>query len=138
MKVKAPYERTRVVTDPGERQTKCVQSERDSSDINNIMARAYKTGKIPVLMNRQPLPEMPDVGTYQDMLNKVVFAQQSFEKLPSAIRVEFENKPEKMLQAIEQSANDPVLCQKLADLGLVNPPAPVEPAPVDPPVDPKV
>ena len=96
--LKSAYSRTRVITEiPADTKTKAVQSERDHADINHIVARAYKTGQLPILVNRQPIPELPQVQTYQDMLNKVVFAQQAFERLPSAIRAEFENKPEKLL-----------------------------------------
>jgi hypothetical protein len=81
-RVKNPYERTRVVTKVKERRTKAVQSERKSADINNIVARAYQTGQLPVLMGRQHIEQLPDVESYQDAMNKVVFAQQQFERLP--------------------------------------------------------
>lgn len=88
--IKQPQERTRTITQiPSDTKTKCVQSEKHASDINNIVARAYKTGQLPILTNRQPIPELPDHATYQDMMNKIVFAQQKFEQLPSNIRTDF-------------------------------------------------
>lgn len=134
MKVKPAYSRTRVITHVEDTATKAVQSERHASDINNIVGRAYATGgALPYLVNRQPIPELPDVGTYQDMMNKVVFARQAFDRLPSAVRNEFGNSPEAMLDAVSRHKEDPMLHKRLADLGLVEPPeAPVEP-PVEPP-----
>lgn len=121
-KIKSPHTRQRVFTVTGERKTKCVQSEKHHSDINNIVAKAYQTKQLPVLMGRQHVPDFPSEKTYQDMLNQVVAAQQQFERLPSEIRAHFDNKPQKMLSAIEQSKKNPVLRQQLADIGLVNPP----------------
>ena len=46
-RVKQPYERTRTQTDVPSRKTKAVQSEKKHSDINNIVARAHKTGQFP-------------------------------------------------------------------------------------------
>ena len=121
-RVKNPYERTRVVTKVKERRTKAVQSERKSADINNIVARAYQTGQLPVLMGRQHIEQLPDVESYQDAMNKVVFAQQQFERLPAAIRDEFDNDPSKMLQAVSQSGENPELKKKLQTLGLIETP----------------
>ena len=123
--LKSAYSRTRVITEiPADTKTKAVQSERDHADINHIVARAYKTGQLPILVNRQPIPELPQAQTYQDMLNKVVFAQQAFERLPSAIRAEFENKPEKLLQALHDMNKSPELTKKLQNLGLIEMPPP--------------
>lgn len=126
--LKPAYHRTRVQSEqPDERKTKCVQSERHHADINNIVARAYKTGQLPLLVNRQPIPQLPEAQTYQDMLNKVVFAQQSFERLPASVRAEFENKPEKLLEALHSKKKSPELTQKLQNLGLLEIPPPSTP-----------
>lgn len=133
--IKTPYSRTRVQTEiPADTKTKAVQSEKKHSDINHIVARAYKTGQLPLLVNRQPIAVLPTEQTYQEMLNKVVHAQQQFERLPSAVRAEFQNKPERMLSAIEASSKDPELSKKLQKLGLINPtpPEPPQSAPTTP------
>lgn len=141
-KVKTAYQRDRVVTQiPDERKTKAVQSEKKRSDINNIVSRAYKTGQLPVLMNRQPLPNLPQFESYQDALNKVVFAQQQFERLPVAIRNEFSNKPENMLKAIDKSVKDSVVKARLQEIGILEKPEPVaesgQPSPTAPVEAPK-
>ena len=76
-------------------------------------------------MQRQVIPEMPDVESYQEALNKVVFAQQAFEQLPSNIRAEFENRPDKMLAAFDKAEKDPQLKGKLQEIGLL-PSSPAE------------
>lgn len=127
--VKAAHQRTRCKTEiPEGTKTKCVQSEKHTSDINNIVARAYKTGQLPVLTGRQPIPELPDHQTYQDMMNKVVFAQQSFERLPAAIRAAFENKPERMLEHLGNKDRHPDVTKLFQDHGILEKP-PVAPNP---------
>lgn len=131
--VKSPKERTRVLSiSPEDTKTKAVQSEARNSDINNIVAKAYKTGQLPVLMNRKPMEQLPGVETYQDAMNKVVFAQQAFARLPSEIRNSFDNDPAKMLFALENSKDNPELTKKLQTIGLLDTPAPPEAAPSAP------
>jgi phage internal scaffolding protein len=120
MKIKPAYTRTRVTTKIDDRKTKAIQSEKKHSDINNIVAKAMKTGQLPVLMNREPLPEFPDVQSYQDAMNKVVFANQQFERLPAKIREKFHNSPVLMLSALEDSKTDSAVRQKLEEFGLLD------------------
>lgn len=127
--VKAAHARTRVITDiPEDTKTRCVQSEKNSSDINNIVARAYKTGQLPILTGRQPMAELPNHETYQDMLNQVVFAQQSFERLPSAVRSAFDNDPVRMLQQLADDKRHPDVTKLFQAHGILEtpPPAPQE------------
>lgn len=135
-KIKKAYTRTRVKTeiDP-ERKTKAVQSERHNSDINNIVAKAHKTGQLPVLVNRKPIPSLPEAATYQQMLDKVVQANQAFERLPSEVRANFGNDPRNMLMAIEQADGNEELTKQLQQIGLLEQPA-LDPPPDDPPADP--
>jgi len=100
--IKSAHQRDRVKTygDP-DRKTKAVQSEKHASNINNIVAKAHVTKQLPVLMHRQPIENLPTDLSYQDALNKVVYAQQSFARLPSEIRTKFDNDPAKLLQALQ-------------------------------------
>lgn len=129
--VKLAHSRTRVQTEtPKDAKTKCVQSEKNNADINNIVARAFKSGQLPIL-NRQPLPELPDHQTYQEMMNKVVFAQQSFERLPAEVRVLFANDPAKMLECLADKKRKTEHTEIFQQHGILEtpPPAPVEPPP---------
>jgi len=127
--VKQPQERVRVQTIITDTKTATIQSEKQQSNINNIVAKAHKTGQLPILMGRQPIPTLPDAMTYQDALNKVVFAQQQFERLPAAVRAQFSNNPENMLNAISQSDKNPETKLALQKLGILN----ADPAPITPP-----
>lgn len=122
-RVKKAYERKRVVTNVTEispdGKTRCVQSEKRHVDINNIVAKAIKTGTLPVLMGRQHLETIPTDQSYQEALEKVTRANQAFEQLPSKIREKFHNDPRKMLQALEQSADNPQLKVELQNIGLL-------------------
>lgn len=129
--VKSAYVRTRVITEIGDRKTKAVQSEKKHSDVNHIVSKAMKTGQLPVLMNRPDISQqMPSSMTYQEALNKVVFAQQSFERLPSSVRAYFGNKPENMLKALEQAGDNPKIKAALQEMKILN-----EDASVAPPVE---
>lgn len=113
MKIKDRYARTRVITEiPPAAETKCRKSEKNNACINNIVAKAYKTGQLPVLMHRQPLPELPSEQTYQEMLDKVVHAQQRFEQLPASIRNAFDNDPKMLLRALENPQDNMELLLK--------------------------
>lgn len=118
--LKSAYERTRVITEIADTKTKAVQSEAKHADINAIVAKAHKTGQLPVLMGRKPIETMPDVESYQDALNKVVKANQAFERLPSSIRAEFGNKPENMLHALEASEKNNSVKNRLQEIGILN------------------
>lgn len=132
--VKPAHTRTRVISQVDDRKTRTLQSEKTHSNINTIVAKAHRSGRLPLLMHRQPLPVLPDAITYQEALDKVVQAQQSFERLPASVRAEFQNRPENMLMALEKSKTDPLTKKSLQTLGLLNPDTPeiVPPAPAEP------
>lgn len=119
-RVKPRNERTRVVTETVEHKSKAVQSEAIASDINHIVARAMRGGQLPVLMHRQPMPDLPSNLTYQDAMNKVVLAQQAFARLPSNVRTQFDNKPENLLAAVELSKDNEGIKENLQKLGILN------------------
>lgn len=122
MKYKLANTRTRIQTAiPEDTRSKVVQSERKNCDINNIVARAKQTGQLPVLMGREPIVNLPTQQTYQEMLNTVVKATQAFERLPSGIRNQFQNKPENMLAAIEAGKTDKKIAENLREIGLLAP-----------------
>lgn len=127
--LKTPYERQRVQTANLDTKSRVVQSEAKFCDINHIVSKAHKTGQLPVLMGRQPIQDLPSEQTYQEMMNKVVAANQRFERLPSAVRAAFGNKPENMLAALEKSKKDENLASQLREIGLL---APKEPSPSAP------
>lgn len=117
------------------------QSELESSDINNIMARYATTGTITHLASGQPLyGDFSEVEDYQASLNKVMSAEERFMSLPSEVRKKFDYDPQKMVEFILNPANKEE-CVKYgfinadsAGSNVVVAPAPAPaPAPVDVP-----
>jgi len=105
-------ERVKVNRDK-ERRSRVIQSERDNQEINNIVAKANKTGQLPILMNRKPIDKLPQVETYQDAMNVIANATSEFEKLDPLIRREFDNDPAKLLHALENPKENIDLLQKV-------------------------
>lgn len=120
-KIKPHGTRTRVQTDNPEPKSRVIQSEAKNCDINTIVARAKQTGTLPVLMGREPIAELPTAATYLDMMNQVVQARQQFERLPAAIRNQFDNKPENLLATLEASQKDTKIADNLREIGILNP-----------------
>ncbi len=86
-------------------------------DINRIVASANRTGVIDHLSKH--------VGTYgaitpvdfQESLNIVIQAQESFDALPSKIRNQFENDPKQFLMFTSDPSNE----EEMINMGLLNP-----------------
>lgn len=82
------------------------QSELESCDINNIMARYATTGVLTHLASGQPLyGDFSEVEDYQASLNKVMSAEERFNSLPSDIRKKFDYNPQKMVEFILDEKN---------------------------------
>jgi phage internal scaffolding protein len=92
-----------------------------ASDINAIMKKARKTGLMPMAMNeRQALfGDFSQVGTYHEALNAIENANSQFMALPSDIRNEFENDPQKFMEFMSDENN----LDKAVEMGLVDLPA---------------
>jgi len=112
------------IPDPitGEVQTSMTkQSFAGESQINNIMAKYEKTGVIDHVKNHGGYVEMPSGVDYHDALNLSLDAQAAFDELPAKIRKEFDNDPETFLTFVDNPAN----VERMAELGLIEPAAPV-------------
>lgn len=111
-----------LVTGPG--LTK--QEFANEADINSIMKRYTTTGQ---LSNRidglQPIfADVSNVGDYADVLRRIDSAREAFAQLPAAVRSRFGNRPEALIDFLQDSKN----LKEAVDLGLVT--ARPEPAPV--------
>ena len=92
------------------------QSEAEGQDIHNILDRYRDTGLLPV-RDAQPLQgALPDVADFHDAMNKVAFAQQAFDGLPSDIRQQFDNDAGKFLAFCGNPDNK----EKMIELGLAD------------------
>lgn len=98
------------------------QEFRDQCDINNILKQFKKTGivsHISAQRGQGAYEELPDPMEYQDALNAVMAAQESFATLPSKVRSRFDNDPAAFLAFM----GDPKNAEEMYDLGLATRPS---------------
>lgn len=85
-------------------------------DINNILKKYEKTGLITHVKEGGEYKDLPAPMDYQEALNLIIDAQNSFDNLPSNIRKEFGNDPEEFLAFVE----DPSNVDRMRDLGMLH------------------
>lgn len=105
------------------------QSDKDSADINKIMARYEKTGLITDELTgnqRQPVyGDFSGVGDFHQMQITIAKVTEAFLALPADTRNRFQNDPHNLIQWLENPAND----AEAVKLGLKNPSRQAAPAP---------
>lgn len=94
------------------------KSLKDEVNINSIMARYETCGIIEHLNEKTPhygdYSEMPN---YQNSLDKIIQANESFNSLPAQIRKQFDNDPAEFVEFCSNPENLP----KLREMGLAEP-----------------
>lgn len=95
-------------------ETRTVQSEAESCEINNIMAKYERTGVLEHAREGGRYEDLPAPMEYQEALNRVMEAEQSFDGLPAGVRKEFDNDPTKFLSFVENPEN----VDRMIELGL--------------------
>ena len=91
------------------------QAHKSECDVMQIIRRYDKTGLISHVSNIEAqFGDMTGID-FQTMQNKVLEAEESFAKLPSEIRKEFENSPAKLLEFMDNPDNR----EKAIELGLI-------------------
>lgn len=96
-------------------ETPTQQSFKDECDINAIMKRFGVSGVLPAT-SREPLSgDFSNVGSYQDIQNLLIAAQDAFYELPADIRKEFGNDAMVYADFVSDEANRP----KAEQMGLV-------------------
>lgn len=88
----------------------------DECDVNNIMRRYEKTGEI-VHRNAKAgvYADFSEITNYQDMMEKVIYAQEAFSTLPAKIRTKFRNDPGELLEFLQDKKN----LKEAEELGLL-------------------
>lgn len=84
--------------------SKTEQSHKNECNINKIIARAEKTGMLPVNMNRGMFGDFSSVD-FLDMNIKIAKAREAFMSLPVDIRSRFSNDVSVLLDFIDNPAN---------------------------------
>lgn len=114
-----------VIKFPGKGRVK--QQFREESDVNVIMARWRKTGILPSGTAKQPMyGDFSNAVDYQSARQAVNDAEDSFMKLPAKIRARFDHDPFKLLEFMNDQANE----AEAIELGVI--PNPEEPGVVEP------
>lgn len=102
------------------------QADKDQTDIQKIIAKYNRTGVWEHVAKGLALyGDFTSVNEYQEALNRVITARQSFDALPSDVRSKFDNDP----GAFFEFATNPENLAELRKMGLANP-EPVPPIPM--------
>ncbi|UYD39255.1 MAG: internal scaffolding protein [Wigfec virus K19_179] len=96
-----------------------VQSEKDSCDINKIMERFDRTGKLPSMQVQPPRYGDARVVDFQTAQQIVREAKDQFNALPSKTRKAFGNDPQAFLEAIQDNSEENA--KALLKLGILIP-----------------
>ncbi|AXH76517.1 MAG: internal scaffolding protein [Microviridae sp.] len=93
----------------------------DEADINTIVRRFGLTGELPENVKVPQYGDFNGIGDYRDAMNAVRAADEAFMALPAALRAEFANDPQRLLEFVSDEKNR----AKATDLGLLKDPEPV-------------
>ena len=78
--------------------TLTVQDQHDSTEINRILDRFQRTGLIEHVNKNQAQYGEFSQYSYHENLNMIHTIQESFDELPSQVRKQFENDPQKWIE----------------------------------------
>jgi hypothetical protein len=92
-----------------------VQSQKDESDINNIIRRFGLTGEMPTNPVMPQYGDFTGIKDYQSALNQIIKAKEDFMTLPPEIRKRFNHDPQILLDFI----SDPQNQEEAVKLGLL-------------------
>lgn len=94
------------------------QSHKSECDITTILKQYQRTGIITHVSAARPTYEdLPDNYDYQQSLNLIIQAQDTFAALPAKVRADFNNDPAQFLAAF----NDPAKEDYLREYGFLKP-----------------
>lgn len=96
------------------------------SDINNIMAQYVNYGQIPPAARTGIYGDVSEIGDLLTAERTILQANEAFNSLPANVRDRFKNKPQNMLEFVQDPANR----EEAISLGLINKPPAPPPAPV--------
>lgn len=116
MKIRSTYSDPVRVAIEFQRPSRTKQEFKDSSDINQIMAKFIRTGHLEHAAKFEPRYGFATGESYHEALTVVAEAQSMFEELPSATRLRFDNDPAKFLDFVQDEENK----AELKKMGLIN------------------
>lgn len=81
------------------------QAYKDEVDINTIVKRFGVTGQVPATRQAPLQGDFAAAMTYQDAMNALVRARESFDELSSDVRKRFHNDPAEFVAFVEDEKN---------------------------------
>lgn len=119
MKLNSVQKRQRnpIIDESGEVLTK--QADKNSCDINLMMARYQATGELPHAPYKKPkYGDFSQAQNFQDALDLVQEAEVNFQNLPAKVRAKFKNNPFEVLNFLDNAEN----LEEAIELGLIEAP----------------
>lgn len=98
-----------------EDESRTLQSEEKSANINNIVDRAMKTGMITVRDIEGLQGDFTGAPTFQELKDHVLLGMETFMKLPAKVRERFANDPGTWLRFMDDKDN----LEEMIALGLI-------------------
>lgn len=105
-KVHNIWERRRVITDVSSKPSLTKSEYRDECNINNVIARALRTGVLPGVKQEALYGDFTEVTDYATAQVKIAEAKSEFEQLPSHIKEKFDNEVTTLLDWMDDPANE--------------------------------
>ena len=81
------------------------QSFKEECDINTIVRRFGLTGEMPSNVRMSTYGDFTGISNYQDALNAILEAEDSFMAMPAEIRARFQNDPAQFVEFCSDEAN---------------------------------
>ena len=97
-------------------ETMTQQQYQSECDINNIMKSYVQTGELPLKQRVGQFMDVSNVGSFHEMMNQVIAAEDAFMQFPAQLRSKFENDPQKMYEWLSDDKN----YEEALSLGLVD------------------
>lgn len=109
-----------------EEPTLAMQQFKDEVDVNNIMKKYRVTGVLPVTGKTGRYLDVSDLPNYQESLEIVMKAEDSFNSLSAEVRKRFDNDPQLLFDFLK----DPKNKDEAIKLGLIDKPVETKPDPL--------
>lgn len=110
------YEKNgRADLDFGDEPSLTKQAEKDSCDINKVLAKCAATGTVPCSNTQMIFGNFASGADYHQIMSITTAAQQEFNQLPVDLRTRFENSVEKYIDFVLDKKNR----REAAELGLI-------------------
>lgn len=98
-----------------EKESRVEQSHRQRTNINSIVAKYKKTGKLPPTSRVPRYGDFSKFGDFHELQNKIVAAEDAFMTLPAEVRKMFANDPGGLIDFL----NDPENRAEAQRMGLI-------------------